>query len=426
MFVVLELCVFSFLFIFIFNNYNNFNSSRKRKMLLWLLFLFILLFIIIPFILMMFFSRLSNFEKHSFLFRLQYAVYTSPLGQYIHNYFLKSHKEKFPRPNHTILCNKLDSYETFSVAYIPFLEDNYAYFIIDHETGEVAVVDPADPITVIESLKILSNQLFNHKKLILTSILCTHKHMDHAGGNSYLKKYYPNIHIISGIHEKVSSQTIFLSHQDIFQLGSTSIQLLDTPCHTIGHVAFYIQSSNSISNSTNNCSVLFSGDTLFIGGCGRFFEGNGQIMISTLQTIKSLPLSTRIYCGHEYTVNNLSFCLLVEPENQILLNKYDWAIKQRKLYLPTIPSTLQEELDYNVFLRYEKANVISSVQKKLIENEENCLNNNHNNHNNNGNNNEKKSLNERSNNNKYKKEIYPEMNSIKTLEELRKWRNQEM
>lgn len=216
----------------------------------FLFFLFLIIFL--PIILILSFSKLSNFENHSFSFRFQYALYTSPLGQFIHNYFLKSHKEKFPQPSHTILCDKLHSYETFSISYIPFLEDNYAYFIIDHETGETAVVDPADPITVLESFKILSNQLYTKKKLILTTILCTHKHMDHAGGNSYLKTHLPNIRIISGIHEKVSSQTIFLSHGDIFRLGLTSIQLLDTPCHTVGHVAFYI-TSNSHDDGHNDC-----------------------------------------------------------------------------------------------------------------------------------------------------------------------------
>ena len=391
-------------------------------MYLWF-FLCLILLLFLPIFILLKSSKLSNFENFSFSFRLQYAIYTSPFGQLIHNYFLQQYKKK-SNTCHTKINNKLDNYNTFSISLIPFLEDNYSYFIIDHETGNTAVVDPADPITILEAFQELSNHFFHNKKLILTTILCTHKHMDHAGGNSFLKKQIPNLQIISGIHEKVASQTIFLSNKDIFNLGLTSIQLLDTPCHTIGHVAFYISSSSSSSssspshpthsnnNNNNNCNVLFSGDTLFLGGCGRFFEGNGEIMLSTLKVIKSLPLSTKIYCGHEYSLHNLSFCLLVEPENEILLNKYNWVVKQRQELLTTIPSTLEEELEYNVFLRYDKSDVIKQVQNMIHDNENKV--------------NEKKNTSNENEKIKFKRDIYPEMNAIKILEELRKWRNQEM
>lgn len=159
-----------------------------------------------------------------------------------------------------------------------------------------------------------------------------------------------------------------------------------------------INNPNSVSDSqVRSGGVLFTGDILFIGGCGRFFEGNGEIMSQTLTTILSFPDQTYLYCGHEYTVNNLAFCLLVEPENEILKKKYHWAIERRRLYLPTIPSILSEEKEYNVFLRYSNQEIMMRVKREVTENEN--------------------EISIRGTNN---------WTPIMTLEGLRRWRNREM
>jgi hydroxyacylglutathione hydrolase len=320
-------------------------------------------------------SNLTTFENPSFSFRVQYAIYTSPLGQWIHNYFLKSYHENNPNQPHSTLCDKFENFETFSIYYLPFLEDNYAYFLIDHATGETAVVDPADADLVLETFNNLTKQPPCDHELRLTTVLCTHKHMDHAGGNSKLRQLFPELKIVSGSVERVSAQNTFLSHQDILQLGATSVQILETPCHTVGHVVFFVfahPDHNQVptaavveTTTTSSKTALFSGDILFVGGCGRFFEGNGTIMLSTLQLLKSLPASTALYCGHEYTVNNLAFCHLVEPSNVDTQRKYEWAKQQRQCSLPTIPSTLGEELQINVFLRYDQRTVTEAIERRV-------------------------------------------------------------
>jgi hydroxyacylglutathione hydrolase len=354
-------------------------------------------------------SKLSEFENPSFSFRLQYALYTSPVGQWIHNYFLRSHRENPNRQPHSLTSDKFENFETFSIYSLPFLEDNYAYFLIDHETGETAVVDPADADLVLETFEYLRNHSPCKHELCLTTILCTHKHMDHAGGNSALKSVFPDIQIVSGAIEQVSAQTMSLSHQDTIRLGSTTIQVLETPCHTIGHVVFLVSSDPDSATGGNTRTALFSGDILFVGGCGRFFEGNGTIMLSTLQLIKSLPPATAIFCGHEYTVNNLSFCLLIEPSNEVLQQKVTWAQQQRLLSQPTVPSLLSEELQYNAFLRYDQRIVMEVIEKRIQRNEEKGF--------------LKGKL--RSERSEERKVMIAKSSHVAILEELRRWRNLE-
>jgi hydroxyacylglutathione hydrolase len=239
--------------------------------------------------------------------------------------------------------------------------------------------------------------------------------MDHAGGNSALKRVFPDIQIVSGVVEQVSAQTMSLSHQDTLRLGSTCIQLLETPCHTVGHVVFLVSSnpnsdcSSSTTVTRSSKTALFSGDILFVGGCGRFFEGNGTIMLSTLQLLKSLPPDTAIFCGHEYTVNNLAFCLLIEPSNKILQRKVVWAQQQRLLSLPTVPSLLGEELQYNVFLRYDQRSVMEVVEKRIQGSEEEDLH-------------KGKLPSERP---EERKVMIAKSSHVAILEELRRWRNLE-
>jgi hydroxyacylglutathione hydrolase len=315
-------------------------------------------------------SKLSDFNNSSLLFRILYALYNSSAGQNIHNAMVFLFKNYKYKGSHTKLCTACDNFGGYSVSYLPFLSDNYAYFIVDRYTGETAVVDPADPELVLKEFQTLHEVHGTDRPLQLVMVLCTHKHMDHAGGNSVLQKAIPGLRVISGHHEPVASQNVYAQHGDVIMLGSsTSIQILDTPCHTTGHVVFFVTDLTSSAHVPSKSELesdshpsLFSGDTLFSGGVGKFFEGTGSVMEKTLfRIIRPMPLNTHVYCGHEYTVSNLEFGLLVEPNNEALAKRLEWARERRDDRLPTIPSMLREEFKYNVYLRADCEDVISAV-----------------------------------------------------------------
>ncbi|KAF6142998.1 hypothetical protein GIB67_041066 [Kingdonia uniflora] len=237
---------------------------------------------------------------------------------------------------------------------IPCLEDNYSYLIIDEKSGEAAVVDPVEPQKVLESAKLNGVQ---HLKLVLT----THHHWDHAGGNEKIGQLIPGIQIYGGSIDNVKACTHPLDNGNKLSLGvSINILALHTPCHTKGHISYYV---NDDTTDEHHPPAVFTGDTLFVGGCGRFFEGTPQQMYQSLcVTLGSLPKPTRVYCGHEYTVKNLQFALTVEPENQKIVQKLSWAEQQRRANLPTVPSTIEEEFETNVFMRVDLPELQESVQ----------------------------------------------------------------
>ncbi|ETV99814.1 hydroxyacylglutathione hydrolase [Aphanomyces invadans] len=199
-----------------------------------------------------------------------------------------------------------------TVLTIPFLQDNFAYILFDHATGECAAVDVADPQAVLDMWRALvARRSSPSLPLNLKYILTTHKHFDHAGGNRKLKAVLPNATIVGGVLDNVLGSTKQAWHGDKLNVGSLTIETLAVPCHTMGHVAYYVSTAN---HTGQGC--VFTGDTLFVGGTGRFFEGNGDQMYRNLyQVLGSLPPSTQVFCGHEYTLNNLSFASYIEPDN---------------------------------------------------------------------------------------------------------------
>ncbi|GMI73200.1 GLYOXALASE 2-2 [Hibiscus trionum] len=224
---------------------------------------------------------------------------------------------------------------------IPCLEDNYSYMVIDESTKEAAVVDPVEAEKVVEA----ANQHGVALKLVLT----THHHWDHAGGNDKIKQLVPGIKVYGGSLDNVKGCTHQLENGDTLSLGSDlKILALHTPCHTKGHISYYI------SGKEGEDPAVFTGDTLFIAGCGKFFEGTAEQMYQSLcVTLASLPKPTRVFCGHEYTVKNLQFALTVEPSNARIKQKLTWANGQRQAGLPTIPSTIEEEMETNPFMRVD-------------------------------------------------------------------------
>eukprot|EP00013_Stygamoeba_regulata_P023584 CAMPEP_0177663488 /NCGR_PEP_ID=MMETSP0447-20121125/19942_1 /TAXON_ID=0 /ORGANISM="Stygamoeba regulata, Strain BSH-02190019" /LENGTH=284 /DNA_ID=CAMNT_0019169307 /DNA_START=250 /DNA_END=1104 /DNA_ORIENTATION=- len=236
---------------------------------------------------------------------------------------------------------------------VPVHQDNYAYLLIDPATGEAAAVDPAQVPPILEAAE--------REKVNITTILTTHHHWDHADGNTELvtrlqaeEHHRETPVLVVGGDKRIPELTREFAHDEELALGTLRIRVLKTPGHTLGHVLYYVTDTVS----PEQPGALFTGDTLFIGGCGRFFEGTPAQMHHALNTVvRSLPESTEVWCGHEYTVANLSFALTVEPHNAVLQEKLKWAIAQREAGKCTIPSTIGDELAFNPFMRVEQASV---------------------------------------------------------------------
>ncbi len=227
---------------------------------------------------------------------------------------------------------------------IPVLTDNYIYLLHDSDSGETAVVDPAVAEPVLAVLK--------QKGWQLTYILNTHHHSDHVGGNVELKRQ-TGCQIIASEFDKhrIPSVDRGIKEHDVINLGTHSAQVIATAGHTSGHIVYYFAEDNA----------LFCGDTLFVMGCGRLFEGSAAELWQSLQKLKALPPKTRVYCAHEYTQANGRFALTVEPDNIALQEKMIQVNELRANGLPTVPSTIGEELATNPFLR----DLSSTLQAKF-------------------------------------------------------------
>lgn len=217
---------------------------------------------------------------------------------------------------------------------IPCLNDNYSYLIHDEHSNVVAIVDPSEfgPC----------DKVINKKFKKLDFILNTHHHFDHIGGNEALKKKYDSkILAFKNDKNRIPGIDKGLEENQEFKIGNLNFTTIFIPGHTKGHIAFYLKKEK----------VLFAGDTLFSLGCGRVFEGTYEEMFQSLKKLISLPDETKVYCGHEYTRKNLEFCLKYEPNNEMLKKKKDWIDLKIKSGLPTIPFSIKDELQTNIFLR---------------------------------------------------------------------------
>jgi len=221
-----------------------------------------------------------------------------------------------------------------SIIPIPLFSDNYAWRV--STPSGVVLVDPADAGPALASL--------GDDKLV--GVLSTHYHNDHSGDNDALAAAIPGLVVVGGIAEdgRVPAMSRGVRDGDVVELAGLKFECLHTPCHTRGHMMYYV-------SSTDSGGVLFTGDTVFAGGCGRFFEGGPADMLAALSRVGSLPPDTRVYCGHEYTVANLQFCATVEPDNAKTAARLAAAIAARAAGCPTVPSTIGEELETNVFMR---------------------------------------------------------------------------
>jgi hydroxyacylglutathione hydrolase len=231
-----------------------------------------------------------------------------------------------------------------TIIQIPVLTDNYIYLIHDPVSGDTAVVDPALAQPVLDVL--------DKKGWWLTYILNTHHHWDHVGGNLELKqKTGCKIIAAQSDRDRIPGIDIGVSEGDVISLGKHLARVISTPGHTSGHIVYHFSEDD----------VLFCGDTLFVMGCGRLFEGTAEQMWNSLEKLKALPSSTRIYCTHEYTQANGRFALSVEPDNSHTQQKMLEVQQLRAENKPTVPSTIEEERATNPFFRADSI----SIQKTL-------------------------------------------------------------
>ena len=231
---------------------------------------------------------------------------------------------------------------------IPAFQDNYIWCLYDDQSQLAYIVDPGDAAPVIDTLRA--------KNLQLAGLLITHHHYDHTGGIGALLSieqvpvYGPNNPDIPQINTPLAAG-------DRCTVLGWHFTVLTIPGHTLDHIAFY-------SADPPNAPLLFCGDTLFAGGCGRLFEGSAKQMYHSLQQLAALPDATRIYCAHEYTLANLRFATAVEPNNPQLQQRIQQESDKRRQHLPTIPSTLALEKATNVFLRCDQPTVMQSATKR--------------------------------------------------------------
>ena len=230
---------------------------------------------------------------------------------------------------------------------VPCLSDNFAYLLISPEKREAAVVDPSESEPVLKALT--SNQL------TLSCILNTHHHWDHVGGNEELLNAFPGIDIYAHASDRgrVPGQTRFLEEGDAVRFGNQNGWITHNPGHTSGAIT-YVFGENA-----------FPGDTLFAAGCGRLFEGTpAQMHRSLNQQIGRLPNETRIYFGHEYTENNLSFAKSVESDNPSIDDKLKRIREMRRKGEWSTPSIMAEERQTNPFMRCDAPGIIKTVREQ--------------------------------------------------------------
>ena len=241
--------------------------------------------------------------------------------------------------------------ETFlkmlQIAPVKAFNDNYLW--VFHQPGERAacVVDPGDAQPVLDYLAA--------NNLTLGAILVTHHHADHIGGiNNLLTKY--KVAVYGPASARIPQITHALKEADQITVLGVDFKVLEVPGHTLEHIAYYAPAS-----ANQDAPVLFCGDTLFAAGCGRMFEGTPPMMYGSLQKLASLPAKTRVFCTHEYTLSNLNFAKAVMPDNANLQKRiYDEKIK-REQDLPTLPSTIELELQTNPFLRCSDPLVVTNA-----------------------------------------------------------------
>lgn len=235
---------------------------------------------------------------------------------------------------------------SLDIALFPCLSDNYGLLIHDRDSGETAAIDTPE-VAKIEAACAA-------RGWTLTQIWNTHHHPDHTGGNLALKDTY-GVAITgpSQIAGRIPGLDRGVSGGDSFTFGRHNVQVIFTPGHTVDHIIYYVP----------DAKAAFVGDTIFVLGCGRLFEGSPEDMFGSMAAIAGLPDDTKLYCAHEYTLSNARFAVTVEPENQALLDYVKHAQKLRDQGLPTVPTTVAMEKAINPFMRAKTAARLGEIRR---------------------------------------------------------------
>ncbi|ROZ77038.1 hydroxyacylglutathione hydrolase [Ramlibacter sp. WS9] len=227
---------------------------------------------------------------------------------------------------------------------LPAFQDNYLWVL--HDGHRAVVVDPGDAQPVLEFLQ--------RDGLQLEAILVTHHHPDHIGGVDQLRDA-TGAKVYGPARERIPEPLTRLLERDAVTVLGLRFEVIDVPGHTSGHIAYYC-------TPVSGHPLLFCGDTLFSGGCGRLFEGTPAQMLSSLDKLAALPGDTRVCCTHEYTLSNLNFARAVEPGNAELINYSQRCQELRERDLPTLPSTIAQEKLINPFLRTRLPGVVQAAR----------------------------------------------------------------
>jgi len=222
------------------------------------------------------------------------------------------------------------------ITHICALKDNYIWLL--KQNDQIIAIDPGEAQPLIDYIET------HHLQLV--AIVITHHHWDHIGGVPELQQKYPKVQLVGPKHPDIGEVNVIANKA--IKISFWNTQVIQVPGHTKDHVAYY------------DGNHLFSGDTLFSAGCGRNFECDASVLYRSVLKLKKLPDHTKIFCGHEYTINNLKFSIALEDNNQIAKEHLKWCEKQAC----TLPSTLGLEKQINPFLRCEQPTIIKAVQKK--------------------------------------------------------------
>ncbi|MGD9293766.1 MAG: hydroxyacylglutathione hydrolase [Roseobacter sp.] len=227
---------------------------------------------------------------------------------------------------------------------VPCLSDNYAYLIHDEASGKTALVDVPEAAPILDALAT--------RDWSLSEVWITHHHADHVQGlAAVLAKHEAIVRGAAKDVHRLPALDVAHADEDHFDFAGQDVRVMDVSGHTIGHLAYYIESAKAV----------FTADSLMALGCGRLFEGTAEQMWTSLSRLASLPPETKVFSGHEYTAANARFALTIEPDNTDLISRVEDIAAMRASGLPTVPSTLATELATNPFLRAKDRGIRSML-----------------------------------------------------------------